>query len=76
MSIMEIPDSLYRQLFEEQVASCVRKGLWLDDARRRAAEIMDGAFVARSSALQTDFEKDQQEYVEDMSLGGRPYRVR
>lgn len=73
MSIMEIPDDRYEQLYLDEVAAGINSGLDLQAARQRAAEVMDGAFVARSIAIGREFSRDQYEYTEEMSFGGSIY---
>lgn len=54
----EIPDLLYRSIYEDEVKFGIDRGLWVDDARRRAAEIMCHTYVARSTAIQCDEDWD------------------
>jgi hypothetical protein len=70
----EIDATTYQFIYEMEVAFGIKRGMWLDAARQRAAEIMDGTFVARP-LIQRTCEHDIGEYEEEMSLGGRPYRV-
>ncbi len=75
MSIMEIPDQLYATLFHLEVARYIDKGLDLFAARQMAHETMGHAFTARGTALARECQLDNDEFEEEMSLGGRPYKV-
>ncbi len=75
MSIMEIPDSLYSRLFHLEVARQIDHGLDLIAAREMASSIMGHAFIARGTALARECQLDNDEFIEEMSLGGRPYKV-
>lgn len=73
----EIPDQLYAVIYEKQVKIGIDSGLWVDDARRAAAEMMRNTYVARSSVIQCEFQADRDAYIDDeMSVGGRRYRER
>lgn len=56
---LEIPDTLYRSIFEDEVTFGITElGLWVNDARNRAANIVQNCYVSRTTALQCDTQKD------------------
>lgn len=71
---MEIDDRLYDQIYTDQVAQFINFGMFVDDAKARAREIMADTFVCRSFVECAEYEKDRWQYLDEMSLGGRPYR--
>lgn len=73
MGYIEVPDWLYKQIFNSEVSALSGMGFTPDDARREALIRMGRGFVARSTAEATEREKDHEEYIEDMSLGGQRY---
>ncbi len=74
MSVMEIPDALYRINRDMEIARLIDQGLDLMAARAMADEIMRHTFIARTTAIQCEFEADYADYIEDMSLGGQIYK--
>jgi len=72
---MEVPEWFFQCVLQDEVARQINKGLDLQAARSLAREIVGRAFVSREPNLQCEFEADYADYIEDMSLGGQPYRV-
>ncbi len=58
MGYLEIPDSLYLSIYQNQVARLIDKGLDLRAARQMSREIMDHCFIARTASVQCDYQKD------------------
>ena len=75
MSFIEIPDWLYEQILRTEIASLEGMGFKPAEARREALIRMGRGFVARSGAMAKEFQKDYDEYIEEMSLGGQAYEV-
>lgn len=59
MNLMEIPDTLYRVIRDQEVARFLGMGFGLGAARERATEVMTRCFVARSTALTTECQADK-----------------
>lgn len=61
MSVMEIPDELYKSIYDHQVMILIDRGLDLKGARQMAREIMDNCFISRTTSIQCDTQKDYDE---------------
>lgn len=76
MGYVEIPDWLYENILRTEIAALIGMGFGPAEARQEAMKRMGRGFVARSTAEAKEFQKDYDEYTEDMSLGGQTYRTR
>lgn len=57
-NLTEIDDMTWVAIYQQQVAQYINNGIWLDEAQQLARELMDSVYVARSTALQCDTQKD------------------
>ena len=75
MSFIEIPDWLYERIFRTEIVALEGMGFKPAEARREALVRMGRGFVARSGIVNEEFQKDHDEYIEEMSLGGQTYEI-
>ena len=73
MSVATVDRDTYDRFYTLQVASYLDQGLDLAAARVMAAEIMSQCFRCDEAVQQHEHQRDRDEYVEEMSLGGEPY---
>ena len=75
MSFIEIPDWLYERILRTEIVALEGMAFKPAEARREALLRMGRGFVSRSGAMNKEFQKDYDEYIEEMSLGGQTYEV-
>lgn len=75
MGFIEIPDWMYANILRTEIAALIGLGFTPEEARQEALDRMGRGFVARSTAENCEAQLDRLEYEEEMSIGGRPYRV-
>lgn len=75
MGFICVPDWMYANILRTEIAALIGMGFTPEEARHEALERMGRGFVARSTAENCEAQADHDEYEEEMSLGGRPYRV-